>query len=109
MEVKIQSPHFKASKLLVDWVKRKVTALDKFGPRIQRADVKLVSKQKGKKILQGCNLLLHIKGNDIFTKAKTDSLEKSVTLSVDAAKRKLRKRKTRNMILGLKQNRFKTA
>jgi hypothetical protein len=53
--------------------------------------------------------LLRIKGKDIFTKAHSDSFERAAILSVAAAKRILRKKKTKNMLRALKENKFKTA
>jgi putative sigma-54 modulation protein len=109
MKIQIQSPHFKASKALTDKVREKVLTLEKLEQKIERADVTLTLDHKGGNLAQTCQILLSVKGKDIFAKVKANSFEEAINLSIDTAKRRLRKRKTKYITRALTANKLKTA
>jgi len=107
--MQIQSPHFKASKALIELVTEKVNTLEKIEQHIGRADITLQLEHKGKTLAQSCHIRLSVKGNDIFAKINADSFDEAVNLCVDAVKRRLRKRKTKKLNNSLKEIKYKTA
>lgn len=109
MKILVQSPHFRASKTLTDLVKEKVKTLEKLEDEIDRADVTLTLGRKGSNLGQTCQILLSVRGKDVFAKVNANSFDEAVNQCLDVVRRRLRKRKTKKMILEFKNYKYKSA
>lgn len=109
MKIIIETPDFKASKSLKDFITEKVSKLEKLHHQIISAEVTLEADAKRAREVIRCTIILNIPGKDEYVKSVSAIFEDAVLKAVEAAKRRLRIRKTQR-IEGRKMiNRKKTA
>lgn len=99
MTIRIESPGFKASRSLKDFIKEKVGKLEKFYNELQEVEVTLINEVKGAKNVIICTLNMRIPGKDEYVKAKSSIFEDAVMQAVENAKRRLRIRKTQRDVV----------
>ncbi|HEU4718890.1 MAG TPA: HPF/RaiA family ribosome-associated protein [Bacteroidia bacterium] len=92
MEITIQSLHFTARPSLDEFVREKVTALEKFNGKILSADVylKLDKAVEGNKV---CELKIALPGEKLVAKKQDSSFEKATVSAVEAMKQQLESRR----------------
>lgn len=93
MKITIQTPGFKANKVLLNHVKRKVNKIENVSPTVQAADVCLKMEKSDTKENKICEIKLSIAGNDLFAARQSETFEKSVGKVLDALKRQLEEKK----------------
>jgi ribosomal subunit interface protein len=94
MKFRIEAPGFKISPSLKQFVTDKVSGLDKYYKTIQEIEVTLINEAKGSKEVVVCTLNIRVPGKDEYVKGKSNLFEDAVLKAVEAAKRRLRIRKT---------------
>lgn len=94
MKLRIESPGHRLSPSLKEFIKSKVGNLDKYYKDIQEVEATLVNEVKGSKEVVICTLNIRVPGKDEYTKASSSIFEDAVLKAVEAAKRRLRIRKT---------------
>lgn len=93
MKVSVQSVNFNISDDLIKFVEKRVNNLEKFHDNIIGAEVYLKVENTSEKENKISELKINLPGNDIMVKKQSKSFEGAVSLSVDALKRQLLKRK----------------
>ena len=94
MKFRIETPGFKASPSLKAFVTEKTGSLDRYYKDIQEVEVTLETEVKGAKETVTCTLNIRVPGKDEHVKGKSSIFEDAVLKAVEAAKRRLRIRKT---------------
>lgn len=94
MKIRIESPSHKISPSLKAFITEKTAALERFYKDIQEVEVTLVNEVKGSKEVVLCTLNIRVPGKDEYVKGKSSIFEDAVLKALDAAKRRLRIRKT---------------
>lgn len=89
MKILIQTPGFKASKKLQNLVTEKLDKLSELYPRILEARVVLRLDKSEDQKNKICEVIIVIRGNDLFASRKTESFEESLSKVVTALKRQL--------------------
>ncbi len=97
MKTTIQSVNFKASSSLKEFTNKKIKKLFIQNESIIRADVTLYEGEKKSTKNQYCEIRLVIKGNDHFIKKNSESLEKSISTSVDGLLKIMRRKKVQKI------------
>ena len=69
MKIIIETPHFKASSSLKEYVIEKVSKLEKLHPNIISAEVTLEKDVKKTNEVTNCSIILSIPGKDEYAKA----------------------------------------
>ncbi|HTN08685.1 HPF/RaiA family ribosome-associated protein [Agriterribacter sp.] len=105
MKFRIETPGHRASPSLKAFVTQKLSSLDKYYKDIQEVEVTLLNEVKGKNEVVNCTLNIRIPGKDEYIKTKSSIFEDAVLKAAEAAKRRLRIRKTQLQLA----NRKKTA
>jgi ribosomal subunit interface protein len=95
MKFRLETPGFKASPSLKQFVKEKAGGLDRFYKDIQEIEVTLVNEVKREKEVVNCTINIRVPGKDEYVKANSYIFEDAVLKAVDAAKQRLRIRKTK--------------
>ena len=93
MKVNVQTPHFKADKKLIEFIKRKLSKMEVFFPRIMNTNVYLRlqrSKEKQNKIVE---ILLRIPKGELVVKKESKTFEEGIDECLTALERKLIKKK----------------
>ncbi len=93
MKVSVQSVNFNIDKELINFIEKKVNNLEKFHDNILGAEVSLKVQKTSEKENKVSELRIILPGNDILIKKQSKSFEEAISLSVDAIKRQLLKRK----------------
>ncbi len=93
MKVSVQSVNFNIDIELVNFIEKKVNNLEKFHDNILGAEVSLKVQKTSEKENKVSELRIILPGNDILIKKQSKSFEEGISLSVDAIKRQLLKRK----------------
>ena len=93
MKVSVQSVNFNISDDLIKFVEKRVSNLEKFHDNIIGAEVFLKVVNTSDKENKISELKINLPGNDIVVKKQSKTFEEGVSLSVDALKRQLLKRK----------------
>lgn len=93
MKVSVQSVNFNIDIELVNFIEKKVNNLEKFHDNILGAEVSLKVQKTSEKENKISELRIILPGNDILIKKQSKSFEEGISLSVDAIKRQLLKRK----------------
>lgn len=94
MKIIIQTPDFKATKKLTSFVEKKLTKLGTTTELIQEARVCLKMDNSDTKENKVCEIKLVIPGTDLFASRQTQSLEESVTMTIEALKHQLARNKS---------------
>lgn len=93
MKVNVQSVNFNVDKSLVDFVEKKINALEKYYDKIVDSEVYLKVQQTSEKENKYVDIKLNIPGNDLIVKKQSKTFEEGVVLATDSLKRQLRKKK----------------
>ena len=93
MKVSVQSVNFNIDKELVNFIEKKINNLEKFHDNILGAEVSLKVQKTSEKENKISELRIVLPGNDILIKKQSKTFEEGISLSVDALKRQLLKRK----------------
>lgn len=99
MKFRIETPNFKASPSLKKFATEKAESLVRYSKEIQEIEVTLEIEAKGGKETVTCTLNIRMPGKDEHVKGKSSIFEDAVLKAVEAAKRRLRIRKTQRMAL----------
>lgn len=94
MKFRIETPGHRASPSLKAFVTSKLSTLDRYYKDIQEIEVTLVNEVKGKNEVVICTLNIRVPGKDEYIKTKSNIFEDAVLKAAEAAKRRLRIRKT---------------
>jgi len=94
MKFRIETPGFKASPSLKQFVKEKAGGLDRYYKDIQEIEVTLLNEVKREKEVVNCTINIRVPGKDEYVKASSSIFEDAVLKAVDAARRRLQIRKT---------------
>ncbi len=94
MKFRIETPGLKASPSLKKFVTEKTGSLDRFYKDIQEIEVTLANEVKGNKEVVLCTLNIRMPGKDEYIKTRSSIFEDAVLKAAEAAKRRLRIRKT---------------
>ena len=94
MKFRIETPGHRASPSLKAFVTEKLSSLDRYYKDIQEIEVSLLNEVKGRNEVVNCTLNIRIPGKDEYIKTKSSIFEDAVLKAAEAAKRRLRIRKT---------------
>lgn len=89
MKTTIQTPDFKATQDLLDFVDAKVQRLEHIHTGIIEAKICLKLDKSSTRDNKICEIRLVIPGNDLFVEQKSHSFEVAATEAADAVKHKL--------------------
>ncbi|HEY8397500.1 MAG TPA: HPF/RaiA family ribosome-associated protein [Flavihumibacter sp.] len=95
MKIRIESPSHKISPSLKSFATEKISGLERIYKDIQEVEITLVNEVKGSKEVVLCTLNIRVPGKDEYVKAKSYIFEDAILKAVDAAKARLRIRKTK--------------
>ena len=98
MKIIIETPGFKASPSLKEFVFNKVSKLGKLHQGIISIEVTLEFDVKKTKEVIHCTIILNIPGKDEYVKASSSIFEDAVLKAFENAQRRLRIRKTQKII-----------
>jgi putative sigma-54 modulation protein len=93
MKINLQSVNFNADKGLVEFVEKKLSALDKYYDKIVDAEVYLKVQQTSEKENKLIDVKLNVPGNDFVVKKQCKTFEEGILLAADSLKRQLAKKK----------------
>ncbi len=93
MKVFVQSVNFNADKELVEFVEKKVSALEKYYDKVVDSEVFLKVQQTSEKENKIVEVKINVPGNDFMVKKTCKTFEEGVALAVDSLKRQLNRRK----------------
>ena len=94
MKFRIETPGHRASPTLKAFVTQKLGSLNRFYKDIQEIEVTLLNEVKGKNEVVNCTLNIRMPGKDEYIKTRSYIFEDAVLKAAEAAKRRLRIRKT---------------
>jgi len=94
MKFRIETPGHRASPSLKAFVTQKLSGLDRYYKDIQEIEVTLINEVKGAREIVNCTLNIRVPGKDEYIKTKSTIFEDAVLKAAEAAKRRLRIRKT---------------
>lgn len=97
MKIIIETPGFKPTKSLNDFIINKVAKLDRLHKGIISAEITLEQDVKKTKELIRCTLILNIPGKDEYLKSNSPIFEDAILKVVENAQRRLRIRKTKRI------------
>lgn len=98
MKIIIESPDYKPSKSLNEFINEKVSKLERLHKGIISAEVTLEKDVKKTKELIRCTLILNIPGKDEYLKSNSPIFEDAILKVVENAQRRLRIRKTQKLV-----------
>lgn len=98
MKFRIESTGQKLSPSLKEFATLKLSTLDKYYKDIQEVEVTLIHETKGAQEVVNCTINIRIPGKDEYIKTKSYIFEDAILKAADAAKRRLRIRKTQLQI-----------
>lgn len=94
MKFRIESPSHRLSPSLKAFATEKLSKLDRFYKDIQEIEVTLTNETKGTNEVVNCILNIRVPGKDEYIKAKSSIFEDAILKAAEAAKKRLRTRKT---------------
>ena len=94
MKLRIESPGFRVSASLKKFITDKFGSIDKYYADVQEVEVTLLNEVKKGKEVVNCTLNIRIPGKDEYIKSSSYIFEDAVLKAAEAAKRRLRIRKT---------------
>ncbi len=86
MKITIQSPGFKATKTLLNFVTKKLLNLHHLNETILEASVCLKIDKQGIPENKTCEIKLTVPGNDLFASKKSKTFEEAITKVINALK-----------------------
>ena len=93
MNININSVHFKADKKLEEFINLRVTKLSTMYDGVIGSEVTLKVDNGEAKENKIAEIMLIIRGNDLFAKKQCKTFEEATDMSVDALRRQLKKHK----------------
>lgn len=93
MKIFTQSVNFNADKDLIQFIDKKIGALEKFHDKIIDVDVYLKVQKTSEKENKIVEVKMNIPGKELMVKREKKSFEEGVLSSVDSLKRQLKKSK----------------
>ncbi len=93
MDIILQTPGFKASEKLEEFLQEKSGKLEHYTDKIIRANVTLFKGAETELSNNYCEIRLEVPGNDHFVKKNSGSFEQAITESVDALQHMLERSK----------------
>ncbi|MBX3239388.1 MAG: HPF/RaiA family ribosome-associated protein [Chitinophagaceae bacterium] len=94
MKFRIESPGHKLSPSLKEFITKKLSPLDRYYKDIQEIEVTMLNETRGSREIVNCTLNIRVPGKDEYIKVSSTIFEDAVLKAADAAKRRLRIRKT---------------
>jgi putative sigma-54 modulation protein len=104
MTIIIESPHFKISDSLTEFVREKVAKLEKLSRSIVCVEVNLRREGSGRQETKVCAIILSQKGKDYVVKNNSASFEDAVSEAVDLMMRRLRRKKQERLSARIRHN-----
>ena len=98
MKIIIQTPDFRPSASLKEFIISKVSKLEKLHQCILSAEVTVEKDNSKVKELIKCSIIINIPGKDEYVKASSSIFEDAILKSVENAKRRLQIRKTQLLV-----------
>jgi len=98
MKIIIQTPDFKPSASLKEFIVGKVSKLEKLHQDVISAEVTVEKDNNKIKDVIKCSIIINIPGKDEFVKATSSIFEDAILKAVENAQRRLRIRKTQLMV-----------
>ena len=89
MEIKINAVGFSASSQLEDFIQKKISKLDKYHDGIIGSEVTLKLEKDDNLENKGVEVLLNVKGQEVFAKKNAKKFEEAVDELYDVVKRQL--------------------
>ena len=89
MEIKINAVGFSASSLLEDFIQKKISKLDKYHDGIIGSEVTLKLEKDDNLENKVVEVLLNVKGQEVFAKKNAKKFEEAVDELYDVVKRQL--------------------
>jgi putative sigma-54 modulation protein len=89
MEITIQSPSFHASEKLIDFAEDNVSKLGHYSDKIMNAQIVLRTDKSDTKTNKLCEIILSVRGNDLFASERCNSFEDVILNTVDRLKQQL--------------------
>ncbi len=108
MKITIQTPDFRPSTSLKDFITNKVSKLEKLHQGIISAEVTVEKDSSKIKEVVKCSIILNMPGKDEFVKATSSIFEDAILKAVENAQRRLRIRKTQLMVTRKKRSKEKS-
>lgn len=96
MRIDIQTPDFRASEQLLEFVTEKIGKLTRFSDQIFEAAVTLKVDKSTTRENKMCEIRLGIPGNDLFASRQCKSFEEATAKTVDALRSQIETRISRN-------------
>jgi putative sigma-54 modulation protein len=93
MNIILQSPGFKASAALEEFLNVKLSKLDQHTDKIVRANVTLFKGAETEQHNNYCEIRLEVPGNDHFAKKNSNSFEHAITECINALNHMIEKSK----------------
>ena len=97
MNIVIESPGFKASNDLENFVKEKIGKLESHSHGIVRANVTLYSGPSSDPAGCHCEIRLEVPGNDHFVKKNAESFEQAIAATVETLEKAIQKTKDKQI------------
>ncbi|OQB59895.1 MAG: Sigma 54 modulation protein / S30EA ribosomal protein [Bacteroidetes bacterium ADurb.Bin141] len=98
MKFRVESKGFRLSPSLKNFATEKLSKLDRYYKDIQEIEVTLEIEVRASKEVVNCMLNIRVPGKDAYIKTSSSIFEDAILKTADAAKRKLRTRKTQLQI-----------
>lgn len=98
MKFRVESKGFRLSPSLKNFATEKLSKLDRYYKDIQEIEVTLEIEVRASKEVVNCMLNIRVPGKDAYIKTSSSIFEDAILKAADAAKRKLRTRKTQLQI-----------
>lgn len=95
MKFRVEATGFKMSPSLKQFTKDKLGNLDRYNSDVQEVEVTLRMEVKRLLEVVVCTLNIRVPGRDLYIKTSSYIFEDAILKAADAAKAKLRKRKTK--------------
>ena len=89
MEIKINAVGFSASSQLEDFIQKKISKLDKYHDGIIGSEVTLKLEKDDNLVNKVVEVLLNVKGQEVFAKKNAKKFEEAVDELYDVVKRQL--------------------
>jgi len=93
MKVNVQTPHFRADRKLIDYIRQKLSKLEVYYNRIIFADVYLKLQRSSEKQNKIVEVLLSVPGDEFIVKKESKSFEKGMDECLRVLERLLKKKK----------------
>lgn len=98
MKIIIQTPDFRPSASLKEFILSKVAKIEKLHQGIISAEVTVEKDNSKVKELIKCSIIINIPGKDEYVKASSSIFEDAILKAVENAQRRLRIRKTQLLV-----------